>query len=288
MSMKKLSLFFILIFYLVFTISFPYIIRDNLINTCILFVTTVMPSILPMYLISSFLSNTNFISRTLYPLFKRIMHFENSSSFSIYLLSILVGNPTSTILINQAIEKNNISIKEAKRLSNFTFFMNPLFIINTCQNYSFLIIAGSIISSIVIGYFLKNKDSSDENKNNSTSFFEIINHAPSMLLNILIMMLVISLLKSPTQVFFFPWQIGFLWDLLEVSLGVTNVVNYQISDLLKLVLLTILINSNGLCIILQIKSISKFLSFKDLINKKIVVILITTIITLFLYFVFYR
>ncbi|MBQ8293605.1 MAG: hypothetical protein IJX78_07400 [Bacilli bacterium] len=286
--MKKLSLFFILIFYLVFTISFPYIIRDNLINTCILFVTTVMPSILPMYLISSFLSNTNFISRTLYPLFKRIMHFENSSSFSIYLLSILVGNPTSTILINQAIEKNNISIKEAKRLSNFTFFMNPLFIINTCQNYSFLIIAGSIISSIVIGYFLKNKDSSDENKNNSTSFFEIINHAPSMLLNILIMMLVISLLKSPTQVFFFPWQIGFLWDLLEVSLGVTNVVNYQISDLLKLVLLTILINSNGLCIILQIKSISKFLSFKDLINKKIVVILITTIITLFLYFVFYR
>lgn len=286
MSMKKLSLFFILIIYLIFILSFPNLIKTKLISTTILFITTVMPSILPMYLICSLLSNSPLLSSNLYPFFKKIMHFENPTSCSLYLLSILLGNPTIAILINNAVQQKTISNKEAQRITNFTFFMNPLFIINTCGKFSFILILGSIISSILIGYFSKNNNYNHTLKTSYTSFLEIVNHIPSMLLNILAIMLVITIIKSPWETLNFSWQISFLLDLLEVSLGVKNIINYSNPNLIKFILLNILLHSNGLCVLLQVSIFSKYLPFKKLIYKKIVATIITTIISLFIYFVF--
>ncbi len=286
MSMKKLSLFFSLILYLVFILLHPYIIRNNLLATSIIFITIIMPSMLPMYIICNLLSNNNLLSKTLYPVFKKLMHFENSTSLSIYLLSFLVGNPTATILINQANLKNAISLNESKRLTCLTFFMNPLFIINTCGKLSFIIIISSFLSSIIIGHLLKNNNFTSNEIINKISFFDIINNTPTILLNIYVLMQVITIIKSPFILLNTPWPISYILDSLDISTGLLNIFNYPLPNFLKFVLLNLLIHSNGLCITFQMSNFSKFISFKELVFKKIVVSIFTTIIALFIYFIF--
>ncbi len=291
MSMKKLGLFLVLFFYLIFILTYPSLIKDNIISSCLLFVTIVMPSFLPMYLIGNLLMNSKLISLILYPLLKKIFHFENQNSCSIYLLSLIMGNPTTSILIDKAIKSNSISLYEGRRLMNFTFFMNPLFIFNVCdKQLSVPIITGSVFTSIIIAYLSKTTSSYSyiETTLVKNSMWNILEKAPTTLLNILILMIVVCIIKTPlTLLNQNNLIVKYLGDLLEISTGLISVIKYSLPQHILIILLCILINSNGFCLFMQTIQVSPFITFKSLLIKRLISTIISIIITLTLYFFFY-
>lgn len=290
MSMKKLGLFLVLFFYLIFILIYPHLIKDNIINTCLLFVTIVMPSILPMYLIGNLLMNTKLVSSILYPLLKKIFHFENQNSCSIYLLSLIMGNPTTSILIDKAIQSNSISIYEGRRLMGFTFFMNPLFILNVCnKQLAIPIIIGSIFTSIIIAYLSKISSSYINATSVKNSIWSTLEKAPTTLLNILIMMIAICIIKTPlTLLNQNNLVVKYLGDLLEISTGLISVVKYSLPQHVLIILLCLLINSNGLCLFMQTIQVSSFITLKSFFIKRLISTIISIIVTLAVYFLFYR
>ncbi len=285
--MKKLGLFFILFLYLIFVFVFPALIKDTIINTCILFVTIIMPSILPMYLLGNFLMSTNILSKVFYPILKKLLPLENEQACTIYLLSIIMGNPTTSILINESINKNIITSTQAKKLMRITFFMNPLFIINILpKEISLSIIIGSILASFIIGFSINNKSCYESKNNIKETFWYTLDKAPSILLNILMIMILISLIKTPFSMFNKPFLLTYLIDCLDISTGLININNYSLSNIQLLILTSILINTNGLCLFLQTIRHTPFIKTKELIKKRLTSTLISLITTLFIYLLF--
>ncbi len=285
--MKKLGIFLILFFYLIFVFLFPTIIKDTIINTCILFVTIIMPSILPMYLLGNLLLYTNILPKIFFPMLKKILPLENEHACTIYLLSIIMGNPTTSILINDSVNKNIITHIQARKLMSITFFMNPLFIINVLpKEISLSIIIGSLISSFIIGFFINNNNSFKSKNNIKETLWQTLDKTPSILLNILMIMLFISLIKSPFSTINKPFLLNFLVDCLDISTGLISINSYPIPKTLLLLSATILINTNGLCLFLQTIRYSSFIKTKELIKKRLISTLISLIITLFVYFLF--
>lgn len=286
--MKKLGLFFILFLYLIFVFVFPVFIKDTIINTCILFVTIIMPSILPMYLLGNFIMYTNILSKVFYPILKKLLPLENEQACTIYLLSIIMGNPTTSILINESINKNIITPTQAKKLMSITFFMNPLFIINILpKEISISIIIGSLISSFIIGFFINNLSSFESKNTIKETFWYTLDKTPSILLNILMIMLLISLIKTPFTMFNKPFLLTYFIDCLDISTGLININNYSLSNIQLLILASILINTNGLCLFLQTIRYTPFIKTKELIKKRLISSLISLFITLFIYLLFY-
>lgn len=286
--MKKLGLFFILFLYLIFVFVFPVLIKDAIINTCILFVTIIMPSILPMYLLGNFIMSTNILSKVFYPILKKLLPLENEQACTIYLLSIIMGNPTTSILINESINKNIITPTQAKKLMSITFFMNPLFIINILpKEISISIIIGSLISSFIIGFFINNLSSFESKNTIKETFWYTLDKTPSILLNILMIMLLISLIKTPFTMFNKPFLLTYFIDCLDISTGLININIYSLSNIQLLILASILINTNGLCLFLQTIRYTPFIKTKELIKKRLISSLISLFITLFIYLLFY-
>jgi hypothetical protein len=286
--MKKLGLFFILFGYLIFVFIFPVLIKDTIISTCLLFITIIMPSILPMYLLGNFLMSTNILSKAFYPILKKLLPLENEHACTIYLLSIIMGNPTTSILINESINKNIITHTQAKKLMSITFFMNPLFVINVLpKEISLPIIMSCLLSSFIIAFTIKNKNYYQSNNNIKDTFWYTLDKTPSILLNILMIMLLISLIKTPFSMFNKPFLLTYLIDCLDISTGLININNYSLSNIQLLILSSILINTNGLCLFLQTIRYTPFIKTKELIKKRLTSTLISLFITLFIYLLFY-
>ena len=232
--MKKLGLFFILFLYLIFTFRYSILLKESIINTCILFVTIIMPSFIPIYFLGNFLLNYSFLSKIFFPILKHLLPLENTRACSIYLLSFILGNPSTTILINNSLKDNLITKKQAKNLMSITFFMNPLFIINVLPiNISLPIIIGSIISSVLIGLCINKQVTYNIDSLPSNSIWHTLDQTPSILLNILIIMIFMSIIKLPFYVINKPFILA---DFLDISSGLINFIKYPISELYLIIL----------------------------------------------------
>ena len=121
----------------------------NSIKTSIkVFINNIIPSLLPTMIIGNILINYNIediIPKFILKLFNKIFNFDNINT-SIFLLSILLGSPINSILINNYIEDN----KEKISMVKCTLYVNPLFTIIACK-----ILFNSIkISIIFIAVFI--------------------------------------------------------------------------------------------------------------------------------------
>lgn len=236
-----------------------------------LWVVVIIPSFIPMYILASFLNNYPLISKLTYPFLRKIMHFENQKACSLFLLSLLCGQPTVTILIQKAINQNVLSIQEGNRLMRFTSLLSPLFIINMCALSSFkfkyiayLIIFCQVLASITIAFFSKKtfRFSIVTISNQKISIDNIIDEVPHILLNILMTIILTSFLKMPFQILITKFNINnlitnFILDCFEITTGLYNIIHYQINELLKIFLINFLLSFTGLCILIQVKQTIK-------------------------------
>ena len=280
-----IRLFFLLI--LLYFISNKEYFYSSFKNTIILWFNYCLPPISISYIISVFLSDFPFISKLLYPLLKPVFNFENEKSCSIYLISILVGNPTSSKLIIQAVDNKQISVDEGNRLLCFSSFISTIFLYSILNFNLFIIIfIIELLISIIISN-VKTKNTKQyiiiENKNNTIidTYFNIINNLPSLLLSILFSMIITNLFSSLITN-------TYLKSLFELTIGI-KILTYNI-NIINLIFIFILIFSHGLAITLQIYWIIKKsnLSFNNFIKYRLLSIFLSLISLIIIYlFVFF-
>lgn len=281
-----IRLFFIFIF-IYFLINKKYF-YSSFKNTIIIWFNYCLAPISISYIISMFLFDFPLISKIVYPLLKTLFHFENQKSCSIFLISIIVGNPTSSKLIMHAVNNNQISIEEGNRLLCFSSFVSSIFLYSILEFELFILI---LIIELLISFIIanikviNNKQSIPViNKVNNIldTYFNIINTLPTLLLSILCSMVITNLFSNLTTNIY-------LESLFELTAGIKILLNNNIS-ILNLIFLFILIFSHGLAIILQIYWIIKKsnLSFINFIKYRLLSTFLSLISLIIIYlFVFF-
>lgn len=251
-----------LIFYLIFFIMFPDAAKTATYEASNLFFKLIMPSFIPMYLISNLLLNYPSIFKVFRKLFF-FMSFKSDDACGIFLIGLLSGNPTTAILIKRNFLNNRISQSEASQLILFSGMMSPLFIIMSGRLIGFntfevgSVILSIILSSMIIGSILLRKSEKDffvnNTKRSNPNFFLILDDAPKILLNILLVIITIMLIKTPFNLFQdkIPLFIKILIDTLEVTTGVSDLKSFSINPFSKLLIFTFLICFSGIAIIIE-------------------------------------
>ena len=279
----KIFYFFISIFFSYALIFFLLNFKDEkntILSTTKMWLNMVLPSISLSYIISSYVYNYDILSHFFYKCFKNLFHFENSKSASLYLISILIGEPSSTVLIKEAINNNEITLREGNRLMRFISFISPLFLISMLEKRYFLfIIIGELVTSIIIANFSINTYQNEtivHKKKFFDVYFNIINNLPNILIGILICMYVINIFSSLIPNYIKPLSI-----ILEITNGLKNLKVYEKYEYLYNYLLLSLVTLTGVAIMLQIYWIIKKtdISFKNYLKYRIIALLIGIILT---------
>ena len=279
--MKK-NLFIISICFIVIYYLFKYsdIISISIINTSYLFLSKIVPSILPIFIISKILINYNlpyYLSKI----------FHNNIYIYILIISLLSGSPNNVVLLNDLLHKKIISTKEANTYIKCSFFQNPLFIYIMIKNIfntkiAIIVILIQIFSNIII--YLTNpiknnniiKIKQDKLINTLiNSIKDSINILETIYITIVIFNIIIIILPS---------SLSPLIGLLEVTQGLNYLSNININYIYKIILTTIYISFGGLSIHIQIKSIiDEDINYNNFLIGRIYQIIISLIcITIFL------
>lgn len=257
---------------------------SNIVNFSVkLFINNIFPSLFPMFIISSLLVEID-IPKVLGNIFKKPMQLffktKGEGAF-IFFMSMITGFPSSAKYIDDLMEKKMLNKKDAEKLLMFTFFSNPLFIVNTAGNsffkssyFGYLFLICHILGNLLIGFifrnynqnifindklFLKSNLSYLNNKINSTNILKVlltsIKNSLEILLNIFgiitFILIIINLVSSNNFNIFNVMGVG----LTEMTTGLKylSLSDYNLS--LKLCLAMFFLSFGGFSVHLQIMSI---------------------------------
>jgi len=167
------------------------IINQSISESFYLFANNIFPSLFPMFVISSILVEIGlpeFLGNLFSKLTNKLFKINGEASF-VFFMSMITGFPSSAKYIEDLMNKNIINNKEATKILLFTFFSNPLFIVNTVGNMflnnttiGYLILIAHILGNILVGlitrnYLIKTKEDKYLSlRNNSSKFNQKINH----------------------------------------------------------------------------------------------------------------
>lgn len=290
---QKIFYIFISLYFIILLFYFLYnkdIFYQSFRTTLILWFEKLVPSISISYIVSIFLINYPSISYLLYPILKNVYNFENRKSCSLFLISIIVGNPTSTKLIATAVSNNEISINEGNRLLKFSCFISTPFLYTIFDFYTFLLILIiELITSMIISVFsyketekLKLNFKHKNNHSILSIYFDIVNSLPTLLLSILSSMIICNIVSIFVSDSYFK-------SLFEITNGLSLLINSP-PTIYSLVFIFILISSHGLAIALQIYWIIKksSLTFANFIKYRLLAVIISLINLIIIYlFIFF-
>lgn len=248
----------------------------------------IYPSVFIFYNICSYLTINSFFSR-LALIFRILIKFDSNKAYTIFFTSILLGNPGTASLINNAHNNKEISYNDFIKLCDCTFFVNPLFIISFTNIYFYIVYLFCCFIYIKIYSLLFKTNTSNDNfkiKNDKytiKSLFDSINTSISILLNVSGLVTFFNIFKN-TLIFILDifhiniHYFSFLFSFLEIASGLNFIKSYNNS-----LLFILLISSQGLCILFQSYSVldKKNISFKRYILSH----LLSTFCVSFIFFI---
>lgn len=290
--MHNIYSFFTKVFVIFFSllIIFFFFSKNNLftneiINTLDLWLKKIVPSIITMYVISSILICTKAIDVLIFLLkpLRKIIKFESTNAFNLFIISIFIGNPSSATYITEYLSKNYISQKDANILLLSSSFVNPLFIFTVAKDVKLFIFIYiiHIISNVIIVSFLTRKNTIQNIKNETNmNFFDSLNKLPFLLLLIALYMVISSII-----IFVLSYLgINRLYlSFIEMSTGCNIIINSVLES--KILLLILLITFNGLCIHMQVATIlNNQRMYRTFFIGRILSMIITIIIYFFVIF----
>ncbi len=296
---KKFTYFLIslfLCFSIIIYMLYPTLTKESLRECLNLWLNKVLLALIPSYLISNLLINYPIISKLLYPLLNKIMHFENQKACSLFLLTLITGNPTSSFLIIDSINKG-ISEDEGIRLLKIAVINSPIFTIMILpNNIGYLTYFIQVLVSIILYSFNKKKRINHklEINNKNSNLFDIIDNAPSIMLSILSTMLFVNVIRLPIEIILNNLKIKNIFiliilDFLELTTGINNILKYNINMTLKVLLSSFLLSFGGIAIIIQIMNKIKKTSLPktSLIMSRILHAFLTMIILFIIMLIFH-
>lgn len=259
MNKKKINIFIIILIYLFIYIIFRN--SNNLSNITFLSLKMYILKVFPFLFIMMILNNL-LIKCNLPYYFNKI--FKNNDLY-IFFSSILSGSPINAVILKNYLENDYITVKKASKILAYTSFNNPLFLYNYLylilnNNYNVIKVMGILYISNFILYIYFNK------KNNSQSFIkykeynlkkELFNSIYESIQNLIKIMgiiiffkIILDLLMTKDSIYY-----SLLKGLVEVTTGLNDLVNFNISIKIKEIISYIIISFMGLSIQMQMSII---------------------------------
>jgi hypothetical protein len=280
-----------------------------------LFAKAIFPSLFPMFIISNILINIgipNFLGSLFQNIFNKLFKVKGITSF-IFFMSLITGFPSSSKYINDLIDKGLINEFDANKILTFTFFANPLFIVNTVgiiflnnKRIGYLILLSLIIGNIIIGLIFRNYNKTNEINNHkniktilkelnkdisTTNIFKTILNAVTDSLNALVFifgiitffLIITNLINNHFNIN--PITNTLITGLLEMTSGIKNLAKLDFNINIKAIISVIFMSFGGLSVHAQVMNILKEKKVKYLpffISRIIHTIISTIILYLFL------
>ena len=276
--MKKYSNLIIVILSfttLIFILLNKTLISKTIITSFDIWFNTLVPSMFPMFILSDILINYNFtdyIPNKIINCISKLFNISKNAVLVIF-LSMISGFPTNAINIRNALDKNLISKNEAEHLLLFNHFANPLFVLETIgvfylnnNKYGIIILLSHILGNIIIGILSRKKNyySNDNyiSKNyKSQNFGNVLSSSIKKSIDCLLMVsgsVTLFLVLSTLIINVFNLN-GYLsmiiQGILEMTMGTSYLSILDISDIIKVVVSTMIISFGGLSIHLQVISV---------------------------------
>ena len=295
--MKKFiftSIFLILEIYLLFNSKEIIYSFNKTLNICMY---TLMPTMFASILFSQILIKLDFekyIPNFIINIFKKIFNI-NKKEVIIFILSIISGYPNNAKMLNN---NQNLNV-----IVNYTSFVNPIFLICTVGiiylkdiKLALIIYISHILSNIILGILLKNKNKvsleKDNTSNNSSIFkiyFSSLKSTTSSLVMIFSNILFFSILLSLiTNILPFKGIINSLiLGIFEFSNGIYLISLSNISIFLKGLFILIIITFSSFSIHMQMISVNEKIKYTKFLLFRILCVFISIIIYLFSYNLFY-
>ena len=304
--MKKYSNLIIVI--LSFTTLILILLNKTLISKTIItsfdiWFNTLVPSMFPMFILSDILINYNFteyIPKKLVNIISKIFNISNNAVLIIF-LSIVSGFPANAINIKNSFDNELISKKEAEHLLLFNHFANLLFVLGTVgtfylnnTKYGIIILISHILGNIIIGILFRKKNNYSINnyiskKNKSQSFSSVISNSITKSINSLLMVsgtVTLFLILSTLIINVFnlnSYLSIFLQGVLEMTMSIASLSLLDISNIIKVIITTMIISFGGFSIHLQVySSLDEKISYKNYFIGRIYQTFISGIISLLL------
>lgn len=163
--MKKLLSILILLLCICLLLE-PTLCYEGSKNGCNLWISTILPSLIPFCILSNFILRANLISPIsdmLYPLLHPLLGVSKNGCFAV-LIGILSGLPTGAKTCADLVERKLISVEEGQYLLSFTNNASPMFLTIYLAEHTlhcpslkfplyFIILLSSLLCSIVYRFF---------------------------------------------------------------------------------------------------------------------------------------
>ncbi len=271
----------IIIILLFINILFNYTNTMNIIYSSLyIWFYKVFPSLFLLYIISYYLINNNFFNKCSKVL-KALISFENVRSYSIFLVSMLLGNPGAISLSYIEYNKKHITNNDFKKLCYFSIFFNPLFVISFLGIKFYIIyFISSLITIFICEKFYKLQLSNSQSFYSPYSyndFSESISNIITIVLSVACLSCFFNVLKESLVFIFNKCNINLtsLLNFIEISSGLPYFKNYN-----NYLLCCFLISFQGLCIIIQSINVIKNNDI-SIIKYIIIRFILSSIVTLF-------
>ena len=258
-------------------------------ETTLIWFKNIVPNLFPMFIITSYIINSNLIFNICNILGKTFKKIFNTSIYGVYvfILSLFTGSPSNAKYIKDLLDNNLISKDESNKLLLFTLNYNPILILTLLNQYlqkntSYLILLIIILSNVILGLLNRNiKYNIPTNKYNikKNALSIIIKNTIDTLLMILGTLIFFNILLSliPINNIYIKNIVnGFL----EITTALKDLKNINFNYNIKVLLSTIYLSFGSLSIHMQIKSILPDTNYKLFLKNKLISIIISIIILL--------
>ncbi len=139
-----------------------------------LWLSLIVPAMLPYFFITALLSSlsiTSKISNKISPLTKRLFNVSGGCGYA-FLMSLIAGYPIGAKIVADLKEKGAINQSEAIRASTFCSTSSPMFLISSVgaimfknSAYGLILFVSSTLSAIIIGIIFSHYNKSDKPNN---------------------------------------------------------------------------------------------------------------------------
>lgn len=277
---NKLTIFIILIICLIFA-SNPKIYAQSCLNAVTVWAIKIFPVMFPFFVFTRIIINLsenkpNFMDK----FFNKLYH-TPTGSFKTFFLSALSGYPMGAKLICVQYEQNYINSADAKRMLSFCSISGPMFMLGTvgisilCSYKAGLIILiANIIASLLNGFLYRGNQTKNNNKTYSNKqikqtlgehVYDSLNSILMVGAYIILSFLIIDMLNNLKIINVFSKTICSVFNivnkqnvvtsiisgLLEMTRGIIDLNNTQVSLSIKTIISSFLIGFGGISVFLQ-------------------------------------
>lgn len=279
------------------------LISKTIITSFDIWFNTLVPSMLPMFILSDILINYNFtdyIPKKIIDFISKIFNISKNAVL-IILLSIVSGFPTNAINIKTSYDNGQISKNEAEHLLLFNHFANPLFVLETVgvfylnnNKYGIIILLSHILSNIIIGILFRKKNNYPINNyiskdTKSQNFGNILSTSIKKSINSLLMIsgtITLFLVLSTLIINVFNlnnYLSTIIQGILEMTMSIAALSTLNINNIIKVIISTMIISFGGLSIHLQVyTALDDTIRYRNYFKGRIYQMLISGLLSLIL------